>query len=750
MASTVQSQYAVVPHFKDRKLVDIRSCTVSAVREIFEALDIVGNLHVTLSKNPDSHKAHSLLEVALPRFDLNFFLNDGGRFECRELSRIIDPNQSVGTMIGLRNRLILCGTRSLAMKHDRIMLIPEGTVTVVSRKSHSTVTIESSDSTVRAFRYQIDATLRRVHEDRDIYTTLYKVYLHALTSHVLPDLLLERTGTEEAINYLQQRSLTLTDPPDTKLIDLLTKISALTPPRSFTNNKQRLMQTVQWNPDLSMLAQHDAFLPLAQAIIKSGDPYVVFHSSLKRAPDLYKANDDKLLTRARIRNSCHRGTDFGEVLDARSHEVLYEGRDSYETPERGERSFQMASLVKSWPQRSEVSTSIWQDLSSIGEISKLHATFDASASLTALLESTLASSFGPLLNLCRGSTQDEDTYLSLFLFAALAYGRPGESLMILQTILSFAFVSDLRTVKMPIDHAMFTPDRGCELNEMALEKLIRDNMKACSTRGKRSDPDGWEKGYLRHQIECDEQTKELVQQYKSQWPTSSPSDPAKALSNHIRWGIASEQVSELFLTWTANRTFERYFTAVQRILDAVNTRSDATEYLPNYWHSREATPDVQNAGALPPSMRELLVRDAPRPSPQPAILKLARPRKEAKVNNELHAIISDLSTAVDRNHPGTTRSTYRDDLLNSYDVFRSYQEPTVPEILPCDLNEVRLNRMSCECEVSTALDRIHGVVGPENDKISQLLESGGLWPRRTIRSLLALLSTTSSNFMTGQ
>lgn len=229
-----------------QKLVDIRSATCSAVMDVFAALETIENVHVTLSKE-------SLLEVSFPRYDLRFFLNQDGEFQCYELCRIVDPDQSLGTLIGLKSRLILCSPLKLSRKHDRVVVIPDGKVSLSEKGTHIEASISTHGSSVRLFRYQIDRTLGRLQGESDMLATIYKAVLHAVTSHILSDPFTERTGTEEALSYLRQKSLSFTKPPDSKTSGLLKLIAGLTPRREYYPEHLQVMQKVRWQRALSML-----------------------------------------------------------------------------------------------------------------------------------------------------------------------------------------------------------------------------------------------------------------------------------------------------------------------------------------------------------------------------------------------------------------------------------------------------------------------------------------------------------------
>ncbi len=136
-------------------LVDLRSKSFSAVMNVFRALETDKNTHVSVSNG-------EVLEVHFPRFDLRFFLDCEGNFQCRELRKMVDPDQSLGTLIGLSSRLVLCAPGKFARRHNRTLLIPHGYISIRKSRDHVKVSISTTGAKVRLFRYTVDPILRRL------------------------------------------------------------------------------------------------------------------------------------------------------------------------------------------------------------------------------------------------------------------------------------------------------------------------------------------------------------------------------------------------------------------------------------------------------------------------------------------------------------------------------------------------------------------------------------------------------------
>src|SRR5262249_54294898 len=113
---------------------------------------------------------------------------------------IVDHDQSIRTLVGLENRLVLRQEDN----NERVVIIPHGNVTFEPRQTHVSVDIDTGNNRrVTYSMYTIDPILGRLVGDGSLISHLYKCYLHAVTSYCLPDGLTQRTGTEEAISGLR-------------------------------------------------------------------------------------------------------------------------------------------------------------------------------------------------------------------------------------------------------------------------------------------------------------------------------------------------------------------------------------------------------------------------------------------------------------------------------------------------------------------------------------------------------------------
>jgi hypothetical protein len=244
------------------QLIDIRSNTFDVVSGLLSPLDSPTEIIAT-------HTTQTL-EVSLPRFRLSFFVNTIGELECRNIpGYIVDKTQSCGTMFGLRNKLILCPslTSPEAALLPRRVIIPQGDISFRREGDFTIVSIDySSMWHVGWHEYTIDTDLGRLTSNTSLNSTLYQCYLHTLTSHCLPDPLLNHMGTEEALYILRGATCTSFQRLDSHAANLLELIAALSPTITWEYSHDRTMATVGWK-DLPGLSQHHDFCRNASAIL---------------------------------------------------------------------------------------------------------------------------------------------------------------------------------------------------------------------------------------------------------------------------------------------------------------------------------------------------------------------------------------------------------------------------------------------------------------------------------------------------
>ena len=98
-----------------RFLVDQAHPVARAVHEIFAPLESsVHNLLISFKASPSSNWTPEQLEISLPRYRLTFVATDQGVLDClSHRGFILDRDENLGTLYGLKTKLVLCRASDL-------------------------------------------------------------------------------------------------------------------------------------------------------------------------------------------------------------------------------------------------------------------------------------------------------------------------------------------------------------------------------------------------------------------------------------------------------------------------------------------------------------------------------------------------------------------------------------------------------------------------------------------------------------
>ncbi|KAJ9413498.1 hypothetical protein QL093DRAFT_2594586 [Fusarium oxysporum] len=281
----------------------------------------------------------SALEVRVPSLRLDFLLTAGESIiRSRQFRGMyIDSDQSVGTLVGFKSKLVLCNDQNPSV---RIVLIPEGDIQFQRFSGH--VTVNAAYGTAdRVQAYRIDDLLGRLTADTKLESKLYLAYIHALTSFCLPDPFLRRTGTEEALHILGSASVRAPCPLSWTAHDRLNLIAALAPRRAFYPAYEKVMQKVDWSSNLGFLAQDDRLYAATKEILGrcSKIGFLYPHHNIEQSEIIH--NTVGLVERAILRNSRQCVSGFGAEDFTVRHDVAYQSRER-EDSGRAERATEMA------------------------------------------------------------------------------------------------------------------------------------------------------------------------------------------------------------------------------------------------------------------------------------------------------------------------------------------------------------------------------------------------------------------------
>ncbi|KAI1822778.1 hypothetical protein F4861DRAFT_371113 [Xylaria intraflava] len=284
----------------------------------------------------------SSVEAEIPALRLGFFLNSGqSSLQSRDFPGMrVDDSQSLGTLIGFANKLIL--------KDDsrRLVLVPEGPVSWESAGGHIKVVV-SKESITKIHALHVDSMLGRLIDNGNLQGKLFLSYLHALTSYCLPDPLTKKTGVEQALWILNSAAVRSFDRLSQPNIDILEEIARLNPKRQYYPKNERVMQTVTWVPDLSCLSHHDGFYKAVAAIFEHAKRMSLFYpESNSEKLNIHKIDTNEfLMERDRIRSSTFRVAGFGAEEHTTTYDDSYDSRDRDQNSTRGSKAYLLSCML---------------------------------------------------------------------------------------------------------------------------------------------------------------------------------------------------------------------------------------------------------------------------------------------------------------------------------------------------------------------------------------------------------------------
>ena len=334
-------------------LVDIRSPTWRMVSSLLKPLDFPQNLIITISP-VDSNQPHppSRLSVDLPRYGLSFYIDEDGDLQSRNIRGMVyDENQSIGTMFGLVNQLVL-RPKSRDVNTDglvpRCVLIPEGDISFGMDDHHVRVEIDTRRPALGRVTYQtyrVDTDMGCLTGNISLTNKLYCAYLHALTSGCGTDPLTGRSGTEEALSLLRSASCWSIMKFGSREAELLGLIACICPTRTWYPAHLKCMQKVEWL-DLPANAQHHELYVVAKGIKEHCERVLLFHENPPSALfQSFPLHDEHLLKRSALRTAHIFPSEFSGQRSAADIDVHYSARDLLEDAPGEQRAFVAATAV---------------------------------------------------------------------------------------------------------------------------------------------------------------------------------------------------------------------------------------------------------------------------------------------------------------------------------------------------------------------------------------------------------------------
>jgi hypothetical protein len=727
-------------------MVDIRSPTFKMVSACLAPLESAEYLTMTYSL--DGFR----LSVDLPRFRLSFFLNSGGFLESHNWpGMVIDAYQSSGTMYGLSSQLVLRTEHfTPELSESRRVIIPHGEPRFSLQDHHVSICVDTTTaSIVKYHEYKIDTNLGCL-TGNTLESKLFKLWMHALSSHCLPDPLTGRTGTEEALRGFNSASCQSFQRLGATEADILRQVNCLTPKRVFYPPNKRVMQTVTWS-DLPSLTQHYGFFKITQVIMKYSELLNLFYvpsEPMAGNSDLDETSSQScahLLERAARRNMMLYPEEFGDSLLLADADTVYASRD---LSSQGESISDVSGMVYSWAFRLPTAHGLTDVFHQWCDISGPNTTFSLSYS-RAWLELNLATKWISLYNLCRKSSRNRDRFPLLFSLSAMAYTCSAYDRNLLPTILAFATTSEFRRIHPPT-WMSYDLSRGLEPREPKLRRIVLDfavPFKDCpeSNLPRNYGEDDTTLGRRRFtsfEARRDLQCTKIVQDLIVQWPCMNPVLPTSASDTRFKVQELMELITVYFQSWYQNRQLQHHIRDVQEILDQgyePPTHCQVYKFIPCS-SSRPSTASGITFAQLLVRMAPMMVRTPPR---LPATRKKSMVSKKSASTEALQTLLWQF-----RHSSLSLHQLYGRDLEKSrQNLVKDTTSTPVHNVLTYSTEELIEHRDQCGEYFRNVLTDIRQSLSP-SDTYELALFTAGQWPCTSTTSLLEKLAFTSRTDLT--
>ncbi|KAL8801978.1 MAG: hypothetical protein Q9182_004107 [Xanthomendoza sp. 2 TL-2023] len=720
----------------EARLVDIRSRTCQSAHHVLGKLEVAAFMHVT-------RPLKSKLQVVLPRLGLQFFANDKNEIECLELRKVVDQNQSIGTLVGLQNRLVLCAKGETSKSLDRLVLIPMGVVTAAYEDGRSSVMITTSGREVECLRYQLDAILNRVEGDGTMLSRLYQAYLHALTSQILPDPLTGILGMEQSLKILQEQVLRCCKPLEASEMEMLELIAGLTPPWVFYPAHLQIMQKVTWRNDLSSLCQHPDFASLAERILAQSRKFEILYQGVALVPGLKFHGMKSLRERAKVRNSLFLNVDYGGDKPTSDHDKYYPARDSGQFSDRSIRVYEMSSLVARWSGNMAVAANLVASWAAWDLATGFGTVFDFSQSVSDMLKIKLETWGGSLYEYCRSATREASLYRLLFTFSQISYGlnvSTLDTLEHLKILLAFATNESLQGLG-PFPHrGSFNLKLGSAPTPDVLKSIVEESQKPFSLSRENLPQRSRNRERTEYNKVFKKDVRIAVKFYEDEWPCREPREIPVTQVKWLYRGSLQQAMRDRFLDWHKNREIECHLESIQAIINTTMTSIVELLYEESAWHQTEIK-GLKRLDRRLPTMASLMTEKCPDLPALPSVLRDKQNKTMLLNNPALRSLIQNFGPNCEDGKV-TFRTEYKSNLLKSLDAFHQRPETVLPDKIPQPIAKKALSSFQlCQEHYGREFNTLSDVLMPD-EPMHRLVELAGLWPRLRGRDFLSMVATS--------
>ncbi|KIX09666.1 uncharacterized protein Z518_00747 [Rhinocladiella mackenziei CBS 650.93] len=532
-------------------LIDSESAVGSTICQIFRPFEQPDHIVMAFSQD-------TIINISLPRYQLNFYVDYAGNVVCKELSAVIDTSQAIGTLYGLKSRLVL-HVEGESEQSSRILLIPNGPVSISSARPHITahVVLKEEDDSLSFSQYRLDSRLGRLASETQLEAFLFKTYLHAITSFPEPDAFTGRTGTEESLFNLSDPVCRTSIPLSARSQSLLTVIGELSPERLYYPAHLRTMQTDTFHDVLPILSQRDLFFGTVHEIVAHNIKSVFLFENADITAPKY-AGDFGLLERSHHRSRKLYPCESVATMRTVSDDHEYPARDRDRSHNQTTAST-LAGLVESWPSTFGVCSNLKDMIQCWQEISGFEENFTVISYSRLLSEENFKDDFPRLLSLCRSGTFSKQE-LS-FILSLIAFGNP-DLVPKLRSLLAFAVSPSLRALPAP-QHNHYDLCQGHSLNERDILAILshceEEFVPKTDSNSEDTGDEFWQAEWRQFQRELQDQRELILNAVRSSWPGDTVRLPAEHLLGHYQFSQLKLLLNGRFAAWHKNHVFLNQF-----------------------------------------------------------------------------------------------------------------------------------------------------------------------------------------------
>ncbi|OJJ65665.1 hypothetical protein ASPBRDRAFT_79678 [Aspergillus brasiliensis CBS 101740] len=559
-------------------LISIGSETARSLFDVFQPIEEASNLHYKL------HHESDMVDIEIPRLRLGFNLRSGQpSIESRQYrGMVVDPDQSVGTLIGLRNKLVLVDRKT----HNRRVLIPEGQITWEQDGGHVTVKVGWQAAT-SVHVYLINGDIGCLTDNGTLQSKLVLCYLHAVTSFCIPDPLTKHTGTEQSLSILRSASMRSFNQLQPENISILKKLAHLTPQRRYYPANKRVMQSVRWDPILGCLAQHNEFHGQVAAILGQHHRMRILNAASQGTePSLPSLNAD-LLQRDRIRSSIFRISGFGAEDHTDAEDCLYEGLGRNYRTERCSRVFTLCRILyEDIPSAEDVTLDslaarLWKFITKSSTVHGASSSIDATRikydamwlTETGEFVSSQWCSIHWLLCL---ETARPNRYAVMLWLSTLAFSRKID-MIVLHVLAALYIVPGMASMTLPAQ-GLYRPQEGSGLNVAELKTRIHSASRSVIPDDGLSPGPAESYSTFHARVAKLRKTKRkqalghFIAGLRRQWPTRCPSHPISdeepPFADYFDTQKAMQVSKAAMSTWFDNRELRQYLDRIAAVYTA--------------------------------------------------------------------------------------------------------------------------------------------------------------------------------------